>query len=85
MSKIYSNHCTEISLDFGVIGEQYVDCIYDWHDANPSRDPFQPPEPAGCVLKDVLLFIDGHEVSILHWLTPARTDMICDLIREQWQ
>jgi len=85
MAKIYSDHCTEIALDFGVIGEQYVDIIYDWHEPNPSADPFQPPERGGAVIKDVLLFIDGREASVLHWITPTRMDMIVDLINEQWR
>jgi hypothetical protein len=74
-----------MALDFGVIGEQYVDVIYDWHEPNPSNDPFQVPEKGGVVLKDVLLFIDGRQASVKHWLTPARLDMICDLVSEQWR
>lgn len=84
MSKIYSNHVTEISLDFGIIGEQYVDVIYDWHEPNPNNDPMQPPEHGGAVIKDILLFIDGHEVSVLHWLSPSRIDDVAQAVREQW-
>lgn len=84
MAQIYSNHCTEVALDFGVIGDQYVDVIYDWHEANPSNDPYQVPEPAYPEIKDVLLFVDGHEVSVLHWLSPSRLEMLQDLVREKW-
>jgi len=85
MSKIYYDHCTEIALDFGVIGEQYVDVIYDWHEPNPSNDPFQVPEPGGAVIKDVLIFIDGREVSVLHWLSPSRIDEVATIVREHWE
>lgn len=85
MSQVYRDHFAEIVLDFGVLGEQNVDVRYDWHDANPSSDRDLAPEPAGVVLKDVLLFVDGQQVSVFHWLTPARTQMICDLIGEQWK
>lgn len=85
MSQIYQNHCTEIALDFGVIGEQYVDVIYDWHEPNPSSDPMQPPEHGGVVIKSVMLFIDGREADVLHWLSAARYQMICDLVSEQWK
>lgn len=84
MSQIYRNHCTEISLDFGVIGEQYVDVFYDWHAPNPSNDPMQVPENGGVVIKDVLLFINGQQASVRHWLSPTRLEMICDIINEQW-
>ena len=85
MAKVYSNHCTEIALDFGVIGEQYVDIIYDWFEPNPSNDPMQVPENGGAVIKDVLLFIDGREASVIHWLSPSRLEQICDWVAEQWR
>lgn len=85
MSEIFCNHCTEVTLDFGVIGEQCVDVFYDWHEANPSNDPLQVPEPAYPEIHDVLLFIDGQEVSIMHWLSFARLEVIEELIREKWE
>jgi hypothetical protein len=85
MSKIYYNHTTEVALDFGVIGDQYVDVIYDWHEPNPSNDPYQVPERGGVVVKDVLLFIDGKESSVMHWLSPSRIDEISQTIRERWE
>ena len=84
MSKIYKNHVAEVALDFGVIGDQYVDVFYDWICENPSSDPMQPPEKEGPVIKDVMLFVDGQEVSIFHWLSPRRIDDLADLIRERW-
>ena len=84
MAKVYQDHCTEISMDFGIIGEQYIDIIYDWHEANPTSDPMQVPEPAYPVIKNVLLFIDGREASIIHWLSPKRLEEIEDIVREQW-
>lgn len=84
MAQVYYDHCTEIALDFGVIGEQYVDIIYNWHEQNPSSDPLQVPEPSYAEIKNVLIFIDGRELSIMHWLSPARLEMIEDIIREQW-
>lgn len=84
MSHIYRDHCSEIALDFGVIGDQYVDIIYDWHEANPSNDPMQVPEPSYPDIKDVLLFIDGREASIKHWIAPSQMTIIEEIIREQW-
>ena len=85
MSRVYRDHCTEIALDFGCIGERYVDVFYDWHEANPSNDPDQPPEKSGAVIKDVRVFLDGAEISITHWLSPARMQMLADLVREKWE
>lgn len=85
MSKVYSVHCTEACLDFGDIGTRYVDVFYDWHEPNPSNDPFQPPENGGPVITDVVVFLDGTELSILHWLTPSRVEELADEVREKWQ
>lgn len=84
MSKIYRDHCTELSLDFGCIGERYVDVFYDWHDPNPSADPFQPPENGGVVINDVRVFLDGTEISITHWLSPSQIEDLADRIRNKW-
>lgn len=85
MSKIYRDHCTECVLDFGCIGERYVDVIYDWHEANPSADPFQPPEKSGAVINDVSVFLDGTEISITHWLSPSKIEDLANQIRDQWE
>lgn len=84
MSKVYRDHCTETVLDFGDIGERHVDVFYDWHEPNPSNDPLQVPENGGVVVKDVRVFLDGSEISILHWLTPSRVEDLSDQIRKKW-
>jgi hypothetical protein len=81
----YKNHCSEIVLDFGCLGEQYVDVIYDWLPNNPSNDPYQVPENEGAIIKDVLWFVDGHEISIKSRLSEREMDIVADRIWEQWQ
>lgn len=85
MSKVYRDHCSEAVLDFGCIGERYVDVFYDWHEPNPSNDPFQPPENGGVVITDVRVFLDGTELSILHWLSPSRVEELAQQVGEKWQ
>lgn len=85
MAKIDRNRVTEVVLDFGVLGEQYCDCIYDWMGANHSNDPYQPPENEGAIIKDVLWFIDGHEVSIKSNLSPRELDLVADQIWDKNQ
>ena len=69
----------------GCLGEQYVDCMYDWLEPNFSNDPMQPPEDGGSIIKDVLWFVDGHEISIMSRLSAKELDYIADQIWEQWQ
>jgi hypothetical protein len=85
MAKTYRNHVTEVVLDFGCLGENYCDVVYDWMEANPSNDPFQPPEEGGAIIKDVLWFVNGVEVSIMSRLSPDELDKVADQIWEQWQ
>ena len=85
MAKTYRNHVTEVVLDFGCLGEQHVDVIYDWMEANPSNDRDQPPEDGGAIIKDVLWFVDGHEISIMSRLSHRELDIVADQIWEQWQ
>ncbi len=85
MATTYKNHVTEIALDFGCLGEQFVDVVYDWLELNPSNDPFNPPEDGGSIIKDVLWFVDGHEISIMTRLSARELDIVADLIWEQWQ
>ncbi len=85
MAKTYKNHVTEVALDFGCLGEQYVDVVYDWMEANPSNDPFNPPEEGGSIIKDVLWFVDGHEISIMSRLSPRELDIVADQIWDTWQ
>lgn len=83
--KTYKNHITEVVVDMGCLGEVYVDCVYDWLEPNPSSDPDQPPEDGGSIIKDVLWFVDGHELSIMSRLSVKELDYIADQIWEQWQ
>ena len=83
--KTYRNHVTEVVVDMGCLGEQHVDCVYDWLEPNPSNDPMQPPEDGGAIIKDILWFVDGHEISIMSRLSPRELDLIADQIWEQWQ
>ena len=85
MVKTYKNHCSEVVVDMGCIGEQHVDVIYDWHEPNPCNDPFEPPEDGGSIVKDVLWFIGGHEISIMSRLSHRELDLVADQIWEQWQ
>ena len=85
MAKTYRNHVTEVVLDFGCLGEQYVDVIYDWMEANPSNDPYLAPENEGAIIKDVLWFIDGHELSIMSRLSPRELDIVADKVWDSWQ
>ena len=85
MAKTYRNHVTEVVLDFGCLGEQYVDVIYDWMEANPSNDPYLAPENEGAIIKDVLWFIDGHELSIMSRLSPRELDNVADQVWDRWQ
>ena len=85
MAKTYRNHVTEVVLDFGCLGEQHADVIYDWMEANPSSDPYLAPENEGSIIKDVLWFVDGHEISIMSRLSPRELDIVADQIWEQWQ
>lgn len=85
MAKTYKNHVSEICLDFGCLGEQYCDVVYDWMESNPSNDPYQPPEDGGAIIKDVLWFVDGHEISIMTRLSPRELDIVADQIWEHWQ
>lgn len=85
MAKTYKNHCSEVVVDMGCLGEQHVDVIYDWLEANPSSDRDQPPEEGGSIIKDVLWFVDGHEISIMSRLSPRELDLVADQILEQWQ
>ena len=83
--KTYKNHVTEVVVDMGCIGEQYVDVIYDWLEPNPSNDPFNPPEDGGSIIKDVLWFVDGHEISIFNRMSAKELDYVADKIWEQWR
>lgn len=85
MGKIYKDHHFDYTMDFGVIGERCVEFLYDWHEPNPSNDPFLAPENGGVVINDALLFIDGREVSVLHWLSPSTLDKVISIIHESWQ
>jgi len=85
MAKTYKNHVTEVALDFGCLGEQYCDVVYDWMEANPSNDRDQPPEDGGAIIKDVLWFVDGHEISIMTRLSPRELDIVADQIWDTWQ
>ena len=85
MAITYKNHCTEVVLDFGCLGEHYVDVIYDWMETNQSNDRDQPPEDGGAIIKDVLWFVDGHEISIMTKLSPRELDIVADQIWEHWQ
>lgn len=85
MAKTYRNHVTEVVLDFGCLGEQYVDVIYDWMEANPSNDPYLAPENEGAIIKDVLWFIDGSEISIMTRLSPRELDIVADQVWDTWQ
>lgn len=81
---IYRDHIHECALDFGVIGEQYVDVVYDWHERSPG-DSATPDAPAYADISDVLLFIDGSKVSVKHWLTSMAFDRLEEQIAEFWQ
>ena len=83
--KTYKNHVTEVTLDFGCLGEQFVDVIYDWLEPNPSNDPFNPPEDGGAIIKDVLWFVDGHEISIMSRLSARELDIVADQVWDTWQ
>lgn len=83
--KTYKNHVTEVVVDMGCLGEQYVDVIYDWLEPNPSNDPFNPPEDGGAIIKDVLWFVDGHEISIMSRLSARELDIVADQIWDTWQ
>ena len=85
MSKTYSNHTTQIYVDLGIIGEWYADVIYDWHEANPSNDPLQVPEPAYADVTDVRVFLDGKDISIFHFMNAEKIDELSGLVAEQWQ
>ena len=85
MAKTYKNHVTEVVLPFGCLGEQYCDVVYDWMEANPSNAFDQPPEDGGAIIKDVLWFVDGHEISIMTRLSPQELDYVADQIWEHWQ
>ncbi len=85
MAKTYKNHVTEVVLPFGCLGEQYVDVVYDWLEPNPSNDRDQPPEEGGSIIKDVLWFVDGHEISIMSRLSPRELDIVADQIWDTWQ
>ena len=83
--KTYKNHVTEVVVDMGCLGEQYVDVVYDWLEPNPSNDPFNPPEDGGAIIKDVLWFVDGHEISIMSRLSPRELDIVADQVWDTWQ
>ena len=83
--KTYKNHVTEVVVDMGCLGEQYVDVIYDWLEPNPSNDPFNPPEDGGAIIKDVLWFVDGHEISIMSRLSARELDIVADQVWDTWQ
>ena len=85
MATTYRNHVAEVVLDFGCLGEQYCDCIYDWIEPNPSNDPFNPPEDGGAIIRNVLWFVDGQEISIMTRLSPDELDKVADQIWEKWQ
>ena len=85
MAKTYKNHVTEVVLNMGCLGEQYCDCVYDWIEANPSNDPFNPPEDGGAIIRNVLWFVDGQEISIMTRLSPNELDKVADQIWEKWQ
>jgi hypothetical protein len=84
MAKIYRDHVTEAVLDFGCIGERYVDVFYDWHEPSPSNDSFMAPENGGVVIKDVRVFLDGNEISVFHWLPEIEISHLADQVSEQW-
>ena len=85
MAKTYKNHVTEVVVEMGCLGEQYDDVVYDWLEPNPSNDPFNPPEDGGSIIKDVLWFVDGHEISIFNRMSAKELDYVADQIWEQWQ
>ena len=83
--KTYKNHVTEVVVDMGCLGEQHVDVIYDWLEPNSSNDPFNPPEDGGAIIKDVLWFVDGHEISIMSRLSARELDIVADQVWDTWQ
>ena len=83
--KTYKNHVTEVVVDMGCLGEQHVDVIYDWLEPNFSNDPFNPPEDGGAIIKDVLWFVDGHEISIMSRLSARELDIVADQVWDTWQ
>ena len=83
--KTYKNHVTEVVVDMGCLGEQHVDVIYDWLEPNPSNDPFNSPEDGGAIIKDVLWFVDGHEISIMSRLSARELDIVAGQVWDTWQ
>lgn len=83
--KVYRSHWTQTAIDLGVIGEHQADVGYVYHDANPSNDPMQVPEPAWIEVTEVSLMLDGKEVDIYHWLSPSFIDELQDEIMEKWR
>ena len=67
------------------VNTQFVDVIYDWLEPNPSNDRDQPPEDGGAIIKDVLWFVDGHEISIMTRLSPRELDIVADQVWDTWQ
>lgn len=79
-----SPYTTPITINCGMLGMREVDVLYEMIKPMPSRDPFQPPEQGGPVIEDVRLFIDGHEVSVKHWLSPTNMSEVVSRVSETW-
>lgn len=76
---IRSNQSFEFFMDFGVIGHQPIEVIYDWDDGKEGGDLSKNNLP---VIKSIFLFINNKAVGVTHLFSDNFKNVFCYVIKE---